>query len=330
MKFLLIKTSSFGDIIHTFPAFSYLRGRFPQARIDWVVEKRCASLLHALPGVDNLLIIESGKWRKSPMKSRKQFIAFKRQLRSASYDFAFDLQGNIKSGLLLGLTKAAEKIGFGWRFLPEWPAGLFSNRKVTPPLGKNIREEYLFLVQSGFGEDSPLLAEEIALTLSPEERRYLEHLPERPYRVLVAPGAHWRNKELPFAKLLIVLKEIVAKRETFFLFSWGTERERALCQKLSENFPDQAEMLDHLSLPLLQNVMAKMDLVVAMDSLPLHLCGTTKTASLSFFGPSRGAKYGPIGSQHLFIQKECPYGITFEGRCPKLRSCKTGACLKDD
>ncbi len=386
MKLLLIKTSSYGDIIHCFPALSYLRQKFPDAQIDWVVEGRCSSLLQALPGVDNLLIVESRKWRKAPRKSRKEFVAFKKQLQSTQYDIAFDLQGNIKSGLLLGLTKATKKIGFGWGSLPEWPNGLFTNGKVTPPPGKNIREDYLFLVQSAFGEQNPCSEEEVVFALSEEEKRYLESLSDKSFRVLVAPGANWPNKELPFAKLLKTLEEIASEKETFFYFSWGTEREKELSQKLSDHFSGQAIVLDRLSLPLLQNVMRQMDLVVAMDSLLLHLCGTTKTASLSFFGPSRAAKYGPLarishqhssrfgqtdlpgdkerpegrvkltlprgylksdgetdgqsgrtvgekcglGPQHRFIQKECPYGVIFEGRCPKLRSCKTGACLKGD
>jgi heptosyltransferase-1 len=90
-----------------------------------------------------------------------------------------------------------------------------------------------------------------------------------------------------------------------------------------------AQILDRLPLPVLQNFMAAVDLVIAMDSLPLHLAATTSTATYGFFGPSLGLKYQPQGPQHHAFQGCCPYGQIFAKRCPALRTCPTGACLRE-
>jgi heptosyltransferase-1 len=66
-----------------------------------------------------------------------------------------------------------------------------------------------------------------------------------------------------------------------------------------------------------------------MDSATLHLCGTTSTPSFSLFGPSSASIYKPLGEHHVAFQGSCPYGRTFVKRCPILRTCKTGACMKD-
>jgi heptosyltransferase I len=71
-----------------------------------------------------------------------------------------------------------------------------------------------------------------------------------------------------------------------------------------------------------------MDRVIAVDSAALALCGTTSTPSFSFFGPTQASIYKPLGVQHHHFQGTCPYAMSFSARCPRLRSCKTGACLK--
>ncbi len=90
-----------------------------------------------------------------------------------------------------------------------------------------------------------------------------------------------------------------------------------------------AEVLPLLSLSLLQNWMRSMDLVIAMDSLPLHLAAEANVPTFSVFGPSFAAKYSPMGSKHVSIQGVCPYGQVFAKRCSILRTCKTGACMKN-
>ena len=56
---LLVKTSSIGDVIQTLPALQYLRARFPQATIDWVVEEPNASLLKASSLLSNIIVINT-------------------------------------------------------------------------------------------------------------------------------------------------------------------------------------------------------------------------------------------------------------------------------
>ncbi len=327
MKILIVKTSSLGDIIHTFGAVDYLKNRFPHAQIDWVVELPFAELVKAHPHIDRVMAIESKKWRRSPFKQGhyQQVRAFRKQLREIHYDLLFDLQGNLKSGLITSFSRAKEKIGFGWRSLPEWPNGLFTTSKINPPEGKNIREDYLALIQRFFRDEAPYTVRPFSLKLDPIQLQKLETLmPTGELPTLVCPSSAWPNKCLEEKTLVKVLRRL--KQDPYW-FVWGSPAEREIALRLSSFFPGSS-VLERLSLPLLQHVMGRCKLVVAMDSLPLHLCGTTTTPSLSFFGPSSALKYRPLGDRHRAIQGDCPYGITFEKRCPKLRTCATGSCLK--
>lgn len=329
MKILIVKTSSLGDIIQSFPALSYLRDRFPHAQIDWVVEEPFAELIRAHPFVDHPIVLKSKKWRKAwfSRPTRKEVKEFYKSLQANHYDVVFDLQGNLKSSWVLMHTQAKKKVGFGWGAITEWPAIFFTSKKITPQKGQNIREDYLAVVKGYFKDQTSFQEELIPLRLEASQLHWLEtFFSNGPPPILVCPGAAWSTKRLPVESLERILKQL---GKGPYLFAWGTEEEKKIASELSLHFPE-SRLLEKQPLPVLQHIMARCRLVVAMDSLPLHLCGTTRTPSLSFFGPSSAHKYKPLGKQHQALQGACPYGITFEKRCPKLRTCPTGACIKSD
>jgi heptosyltransferase-1 len=146
--------------------------------------------------------------------------------------------------------------------------------------------------------------------------------------VMVCPGSAWRNKQMNSAALCNLLSHFHDELNSSFIFVWGTEEEKRVVTELQSKFPEHAVVVDRLPLPGLQNLMNQVDLVIAMDSLPLHLAGTTKTPTYSIFGASLANKYKPLGEKHLAFQGNCPYGRIFEKRCPILRSCPTGACIQ--
>ena len=334
MKILFVKTSALGDIIHAFTALAYVRKRFPDAEIDWVVEEPFAELVRAHPGITRVYTINSRKWRKS-LFSRKSLDAisdFKNQLRENTYDVVFDLQGNIKSGLVTAVSLSKNKVGFAWKCSPEWPNTLFTNKRFNPPAGKNIREDYLYLVQSYFQDTAPFEEKGVRLKCSVEGEKQVAEILENPLlkekkKVLVCGGSNWKNKQIPKEALADFLRKNNTP-ETAYLFAWGTPQEKEEAEWLVKQFSECSILLDRLPLPLLQKLMSAIDLVVSMDSLPLHLCGTTATPTFSFFGPSSAKKYKPLGAQHQSKQGACPYGRTFEKRCPVLRTCPTAPCTK--
>lgn len=327
MHFLIVKTSSLGDILHAFPALSYLRKKFPNAQIDWIVEKPFSDLLSSHPEVDNVITVDTKKWRKNFLK-QKEIRQFLKILRKKKYDAVFDLQGNIKSSLILAFARAKEKVGFGRKTVHEWPNLFFTSFKVNLPDTINIREDNLFLLKKYFQD--PLVYEEsrVILNISDEQKEVLDKILKNKgdHLVLVCPGAFWPNKQVNETTLIAALKKI--ENNPSFFFAWGNDKEKEFANTLALSFL-RGEVLPKLSLPLLQNLMSRVDLVIAMDSLPLHLAGTTNTKTFSFFGPSLGNKFAPIGINHHFFQGKCPYQLTFKKRCPQLRTCKTGACLKE-
>lgn len=338
MKILIVKTSSLGDIVQTFPVLTYLRDKFSDLEIDWVVEASNAELVRAHPFVDKVIVVDTKCWRRSFFKVRtaKEMCSFFRELKQKKYDLLFDFQGNTKSGLITLLASATTKVGFAKENVAEFLNIIATSVRYNLTPGKNIREDYLSLVQQYFGdkevfnEDRP-----VKLAISKDEKKriqgILDHSVVKERAItLVCPGSAWENKRLSIEHLRLLLKRIANDEpSTVFLFAWGSTDERILCESLYHDFSNSSIVIEKLPLSVLQNLMWQVNRVIALDSLPLHLAGTTETETISFFGPSSAKKYAPLGAKHVFYQGSCPYNVNFEKRCPKLRTCTTGACLKD-
>jgi heptosyltransferase I len=336
LKALIIKTSSLGDIVQAFPTLSLLR-QIPQLEVDWVVEEPFAELVKTHPLINQTFTIQTKKWRKNlNFQSFDELKCFCQLLRKKQYDLIIDLQGNLKSGLITAIAKGNKKFGFGFKTVAEWPNWLATNHHFNPLKGLNMRKEYLSLVSYALKQlkmDVKPTIDPINLTLNSAEQEWLDQQLQNfknnnKLKFLICPGSRWQNKQLSFNSLENFLKLIDSQWEVQFFFLSGNEQEREEAYALQALFSSSVAF-DRLSLPLLQNVISYFNLVIAMDSLPLHLAGTTKTPTYSLFGPSSALKYKPFGDQHHAFQGICPYGETFEKRCTRLRTCQTGACMKN-
>src|SRR5579872_3908945 len=179
---LIVKTSAIGDVIHTFPVVEYLRQRFPQARIDWVVEKSSYALLKAHPLLDHVIMIDSKKWRKNIFSKQTwgEIKSLKRNFNEIEYDLLIDLQGNSKSGLVTALARAKEKVGFARNSVAEMPNLLATRRRFEVPRTLNVSHRYLTLVQKYFNDETPFNTSGISLQISQEEAERLEQICNAP------------------------------------------------------------------------------------------------------------------------------------------------------
>lgn len=330
MRIVIVKTSALGDIVQAFDVLDYLHARFPDAQIDWIVEESLASLVSAHPLIRRTIPLNMRGLKKIGRSWIKIFSQIK-NLRSESYDLLFDLQGNCKSGIVSFLCRAKSKIGFGWKSVRERPNMLAMDIRIDVPKQMNIRLHYLQLIQKYFSDESSVQVDGVRFHISEQEKNGVAAIVSKaktaPMKIMVCPGSKWANKQLSLESLAGFLRKIKADFNPSFFLMWGAESEKALCDQLQTHLSDSF-VIDRLPIPAWQNLMNEMDLVIAVDSSALHLCGTTKTPSFSLFGPTSPVIFKPLGPRHFALQGSCPYNRVFPKACPALRTCPTGACLK--
>ena len=155
-KFAIVKTSSLGDIIHAIPIAQYLKKKFPESSLSWVVEDRFVDLLESVDTIDDVISVSVKQVKKNPLTLFRNLRSVKSQIRKR-YDVIFDLQGNTKSGLILLLMKGRKKVGFSASCVSEWPNLLLTNHKVDVDLSSQIGSQYLSFVKQYFGDFSQSL-----------------------------------------------------------------------------------------------------------------------------------------------------------------------------
>ncbi len=115
---LLIRLSAIGDIVIASLLLQAIREAAPKAHICWLVEDRFASMLEHNPNIDRLYIFPRKRWRELFRQGKvwtllSECWTFSRQLRQANFDWAFDIQGLLKSGVWAWVSGAKQRVGLG-------------------------------------------------------------------------------------------------------------------------------------------------------------------------------------------------------------------------
>ena len=111
LRVLVVKLSSLGDVVHTFPAAMDIQANYPNAQIDWVVEPSFAPIVKACSAVHRVIACDLRYWRKNmwSQDTRLAWRAFLAELHQERYDAIIDLQGLTKSALVSWLARTSSK-----------------------------------------------------------------------------------------------------------------------------------------------------------------------------------------------------------------------------
>ncbi|MES2298912.1 MAG: lipopolysaccharide heptosyltransferase I [Pseudomonadota bacterium] len=107
LNILLVRVSSLGDVLHNLPMVADILRHHPDANIDWVVEEGYVSLVRLNARVRTIIPFALRRWRKSlaSRATRAEIKAFFRTLRAQQYDYVFDTQGLLKTGIIMGAAR---------------------------------------------------------------------------------------------------------------------------------------------------------------------------------------------------------------------------------
>src|ERR1700731_308907 len=130
-RYLVVRLTALGDILHTVPAVAALRAAQKSARIDWVVERKWAPVLEGSPAINEVIPFD----RASVFGA----LACVQRLRRKNYTCAIDFQGLYKSSVLAMLSAAPLRVGFERAWAREEGAALFYSQRVIPT-GRHVAE----------------------------------------------------------------------------------------------------------------------------------------------------------------------------------------------
>jgi heptosyltransferase-1 len=329
MRVLIVKTSALGDIIHALPVLDFLHQAKPGIEVDWVVEEPFRELLAGNPLVSQLHTVRTKAWRRAPFapETRRAIAALKESLRQRCYDLVFDIQGNLKSGLIDWLSGGAKVLGFTGADLQERINLLFTTRQI--PLRSqdcHVTDKYLRVISTPLGRDFRQYELRTDIHTSPADELAAEALLAtlgEGLLFLCHTGTTWQTKFWHQAGWIGLAKELLASYpESTVLFSWGNETERQAVTTLATAIGPGARVTDRYSLKELAALLKKVDLVIGGDTGPVHLAAAVGTPTVSLFRSSDGKGSGPRGDGHVIIQSPIACTRCFRTKCARDEECR--------
>src|SRR5512136_3070641 len=225
--------SALGDIIHALPVLSFLHQVSPGIEVDWVVEEPFREVLEGNRLIAILHKVRTKSWRKAPFAAatRREIAEVKTALRGRNYDIVFDIQGNLKSGLVDRLSGSSTVIGFTADLLQEKVNLLFTTRQIPSRRHDyHVTDQCLRVVSVPFGRDFKGMALTTDISTSAEDDAAAEALLSTLADGLVFLchcGTTWETKFWYDEGWVSLGKSLLALYpDSTLLFSWGNETER--------------------------------------------------------------------------------------------------------
>ncbi|MFZ0818763.1 MAG: glycosyltransferase family 9 protein [Candidatus Acidiferrales bacterium] len=291
-RFLIVKLSSLGDVIHTLPVLAALRDTFLRARIDWLIDKRWQPLLEGNPDLNETLVLHGG--------STRDFFRCAKQLREERYTAVLDVQGLYKSALLAGRVNSPLRIGFSWSFAREAAASLFYSKKVKPE-GTHIIEQNLCLAKAAGARIEEV---RFPLFVTSESQGTIDQLLRSASidrYIVLSPGGGWRYKRWPAERFGELAQKLFDAHRYRIIINCGPG-EFDIGESVIASAGLAMPIMVQYELPELKALLVRAEVIIAGDSGPLHLAAALGTPVIGLYGPTDPARNGPYGGRDIVIR----------------------------
>jgi lipopolysaccharide heptosyltransferase I len=316
-RFLIVRLSSIGDIVHALPAAAALAETFPQAQIHWVVEKRHALLLDGNPHLHRILILDTLGWRKHLTSSAtwheiRNGIGILRQNR---YDAAIDFQGLWKSAVVAWLSRARERIGFTAPGLREPSAGILYTQRVAPPEHVHVVKENMALVEH-LGARTERW--QFPLPRNEEDDAYIESqlaALDSANFIIVNSGGGWRSKCWAPENYALLIREWAGLRSESIILTGSPSEELVIHEILSSAGASGARYMPTTIVQFIA-LARRARLFLGGDTGPTHLAAAVGTPIVGIFGPTDPVRNGPFSSDDITLWNRSPINHSRRGENP--------------
>ena len=287
-RILLVRLSSLGDVLHTFPAVTDLRREFPGAVLDWAVEEAYVPLVRMHPGVSRAIPFALRRWRRGWFRPAAwgELGAFRASLRGAAYDAILDTQGLLKSALVARAARG-RVYGFGRRTAREPFAARFYDVTYEFAPSDHKIERYRTVAARALGYAAPADID-YGIVAPPAP----DFAPRDRYCVLLHSTA--RAAKLWNEPAWIELASELERRGLACVLPWGSDDERARAERLARGLA-RALVPPRLSIEVAAGLIGHAAVVVGVDTGLMHLAAALRVPVVGVFCDSEPLDAQPLG-----------------------------------
>ena len=305
-RFLVVRLTALGDILHTVPAVAALRAAHPKAKIDWVVERKWAPVLEGSSALHEVIPFD----RRSLLGA----VECVQRLLENQYTCAIDFQGLYKSSILAALSGAPRRIGFDRAWAREGGAAMLYTERVVPA-GRHVAELNYSLAEHA-GASRPAKPEyplRVPAGGAASVRSRLHDLGITGDYIVVGPGGSWRAKCWPAERYGEFCREFAKNNPMSIVVIQGPGEKTIAEEVLRAAAPAHPALLA-TTIEELMGLLAHAQFLLAADSGPLHLAAALGTPVIGLYGPTDPARNGPFVPGATILHKARPEEISYKRR----------------
>ncbi len=307
MRILIIKMSSIGDIIHTFPAIMDAKRYIKDLKIDWVVDESFIEIPklqqhNQNQAIDRIISIPLRKIKRNIFFEliNYKFKNFINELKQEQYDLVIDAQGLIKSAIIAKFANTKQVVGFDVKSCREPFASFFYHSKiqVDRKLHAILRTRQLFAKSLNYN------FEDIDYGLEQKFFPKLINLIEKNIEqyVVFLHGTTWETKHwsLEYWQKLSLL---ISDQNMPIVIMTNNSNEAQFAEQLvGKN--NTIIVLSQLSIFQVACILANASAVVAVDTGFAHLSGAFGVPIVGIYGATCIVKSGVMGAKSINLQSK--------------------------
>lgn len=251
-------------------------------------------MLAGHPAINDFLLYDKS-WKKLSLPMRLlQETKLLQRIRKGNYDLVINLTEGDRGALAAKVSKARYTVGFD----AEGSGMKGKNKCYTHVVRichkpRHTVERHLDVLRC-LGISIPENERDIFFHIPQECKTKIATLVPNDY-TLIHPVSRWLFKALPTKTIANLIKELHAQGKNIVLSSSPDPQELAMCEEIlvqTKEIPI-CNLAGKTSLKELGALIEQAELLITVDSLPLHLSSALKTPVVAIFGPTSDETWAP-------------------------------------
>jgi ADP-heptose:LPS heptosyltransferase len=334
---LVLRLERIGDLMMSLPALHALRTSLPHADIDLVVGSWNAPLARLIPGIARIETLDVPWLRRGvPGPGLVELLCRATAWRKRCYDLALNLEGDIRSNLLLARSGARWCVGFGMAgggplldlvvpFDAASHTAINGVRLANAALDRVVAADTC-QAHAGRTAASALPLLQLEIPADARERAAALLAPARRQAgsnrlVGIQTGAGRAIKAWPLDRTAVVAVRLARDEQVGIVLTGGSD-DRDAAATISASLRGIAPVVDltgRLDLVGLAAVLSHLALLITPDTGPMHIAGVLGTPVVGIFGPSSPDRWGPLGRRCRIVRIDLPCSPCNRIRRPPAR-----------
>ncbi len=328
MKILLLKYRNIGDVLLATPLINNLKNFYPDAQIDFSVNKGTEEMLTLNPNLNKIITYDRVFVKSSSIFKRLWHeIKFLLSFRNEGYDIVINLTNGDRGNFISWFSKASIRIGY------ESQNWLFKNTYTNEMPSQKLRHTVDVNLDPMRALNIPIKNKKVEIfwSLNDEYPIYNELLDIKKI-IHIHPVSRWlfkcisddiMSQIIDYCELDLGIKVIITASPDKFEI-------QKINNILSKCSSKPINLSGKLSLKQVSAINKKSQLFIGVDTSVMHISASNNVPVLAFFGPSGADHWGPWDNNLLtsgYTQRSGMQTMGIHRVFSESRSCQP--CGKD-